>query len=87
MLRFRMDLKNKAQLTYDKLCEMRDGVEAVPAGEQSTYLTDILTDLADAARRQGCTVELPNDPSCVQALNVVTSVLDWVRAEAEDDGF
>ena len=83
-----MDLKSKAQLTYDKLREIRDGGDAVlPAGDVSTYLRDVLTDLADAARLQGYNVELPEDPSCLQALNVVTEVLDWVRVAGEDDGF
>ena len=78
-----MNLKEKAQLTYNKLRDFERGSESLPREDQGIYLGEVLSDLADAAERDGCMVDIPHNPTCLQALNVVTQILDWVREDSD----
>lgn len=74
-----MSLKEKAKKAYSELADLHENRSGYAPETQSYFLSDVLTDLADAARAEGCEVVVPDDPTSLQAINVVTEVLDWVR--------
>ena len=78
-----MSLKEKAKKAYSDLAELHENRSGYAPETQSYFLSDVLSDLADAARAEGCEVVVPEEPSSLQAINVVTDVLNWAR-ESDD---
>lgn len=78
-LRFRMKLKERASSAYQQLAEFHENRDGYTRETQSYFLTDVLTDLVEAARIEGCEIDAPENPSSMQAINVVNDILDWAR--------
>lgn len=78
-----MSLKEKATKAYSELAGLHDNRSGYTPETQSYFVSDVLSDLADAAREEGCEIVVPDAPSSMQAINVVTEVLDWLR-ETDD---
>lgn len=78
-LDFRMDLQEKASTAYQQLSDFHDNRGGYTPETQSYFLSDVLSDLADAAREEGCDVDVPDNPSSLQAINVVNDILEWAR--------
>lgn len=81
-----MDLKDKAKAAYDELSGFHENRSGYTPETQSYFLSDVLSDLADVAREEGCDIVVPENPSSLQAINVVTELLDWAR-KADDPLF
>lgn len=78
-LRLRMNLKERASTAYQQLAEFHDNRDGYTPETQCYFLTDVLTDLVEAAKMEGCEINVPDNPSSMQAINVVNDVLDWAR--------
>jgi len=78
-LRLRMNLKERASSAYQQLTEFHENRDGYTPETQCYFLSDVLTDLVEAAKIEGCDLDVPDDPSPMQAINVVNEVLDWAR--------
>ena len=74
-----MELKHKATNAYRQLAEFHENRGGYTPETQSYFLSDVLSDLADAAKTEGCQVVVPENPSSIQAINVVNEILEWAR--------
>lgn len=73
-----MNLSDRCQQAYKRIQEWRDlGVEAFDPHTDRMYLHDLVQDLQDAARKEGCVTASIDDPTVDQALNVVAEILGW----------
>ena len=74
-----MNLKERASNAYNQLSEFHDNRDGYTPETQRYILSDVLTDLIEAAKIEGCDINVPENPSSLQAINVVNDILDWAR--------
>lgn len=78
-----MSLKEKATKAYGELAELHENRSGYAPETRSYFLSDVLSDLADAARAEGCDIVVPDEPSSLQAINLVTEILEQIRDSEE----
>ena len=80
-----MELKHAAKTAYQQLTDFHDNRDGYTPETQSYFLSDVLNDLADAAASEGCKLDVPDDPTSIQAINLAIWVLDWLRDSEDAD--